>query len=79
MILQCGGISQVVPVEVDPPSKITWDEREDWKEVLVSFVSSGRTDFKPISTTKFGWVLGVLFSVLLSWLMRVVFCRIVYG
>lgn len=79
VILQCGGISQVVPVEVDPPSKITWDEREDWKEVLVSFVSSGRTDFKPISTTKFGWVLGVLFSVLLSWLMRVVFCRIVYG
>ena len=70
VILQCGGISQVVPVEVDPPAKITWDEREDWKEVLASFVSSGRTDFKPISTTKFGWVLGVYISLILSLLMR---------
>ena len=73
VILQCGGISQVVPVEVDPPAKITWDEREDWKEVLVSFVASGRTDFKPISTTKFGWVLCVFCSLFLSLLMRVFF------
>ncbi|EAU83334.1 hypothetical protein CC1G_12395 [Coprinopsis cinerea okayama7 len=54
VILQCGGVSQVMPVEVDPPAKITWDEREDWPTVLNHFVSSGRTDFKPISTTSRG-------------------------
>ncbi|KAI9568149.1 hypothetical protein HD554DRAFT_2100218 [Boletus coccyginus] len=54
ILVQCGGISQVMPVEVDPPSKITWDERDDWPEVLRHFVESGRTDFKPISTTNRG-------------------------
>jgi hypothetical protein len=58
VILQCGDISQVMPVEVDPPAKITWDERDDWLDVLVKFVSSGRTDFKPISTTQYGIVYG---------------------
>lgn len=56
VILQCNGVSQVMPVEVDPPSKITWDTREDWAGVLEHFVESGRTDFKPISTTAKGWV-----------------------
>jgi hypothetical protein len=54
VILQCGGVSQVMPVEVDPPAKITWDAREDWPAVLNHFVESGRTDFKPISTTARG-------------------------
>lgn len=54
VIIQCGSISQVMPVEVDPPSKITWDSREDWADVLSDFVESGRTDFKPISTTSRG-------------------------
>ncbi|KAI5989169.1 hypothetical protein EDD15DRAFT_2371016 [Pisolithus albus] len=54
ILVQCGGISQVMPVEVDPPSKIAWDSREDWKEVLRHFVDSGRSDFKPISTTARG-------------------------
>lgn len=54
IILQCGSVSQVMPVEVDPPSKITWDEREDWESVLRHFVEEGRTDFKPISTTSRG-------------------------
>ncbi|KAH6913613.1 hypothetical protein BKA70DRAFT_1370047 [Coprinopsis sp. MPI-PUGE-AT-0042] len=54
VILQCGGVSQVMPVEVDPPSKISWDEREDWHAVLNHFIESGRTDFKPISTTSRG-------------------------
>ncbi|TFY82383.1 hypothetical protein EWM64_g1628, partial [Hericium alpestre] len=54
VLIQCGGISQVMPVEVDPPSKITWDAREDWADVLTHFVASGRTDFKPISTTARG-------------------------
>jgi len=54
VIIQCGSTSQVMPVEVDPPSKITWDSREDWAQVLSHFVESGRTDFKPISTTSRG-------------------------
>lgn len=58
VILQCGGVSQVMPVEVDPPAKITWDMREDWVQVLNHFVESGRTDFKPISTTARGVIYG---------------------
>ena len=54
VIIQCGGVSQVMPVEVDPPAKITWDTREDWASVLAHFVESGRMDFKPISTTSRG-------------------------
>ncbi|KAF9265092.1 hypothetical protein L218DRAFT_957777 [Marasmius fiardii PR-910] len=54
IIIQCNDISQVMPVEVDPPSKITWDTREDWLQVLHHFVDSGRTDFQPISTTPRG-------------------------
>ncbi|KAJ8517249.1 hypothetical protein ONZ45_g5542 [Pleurotus djamor] len=49
IIIQCGGISQVVPVEVDPPSKISWETREDWEHILRAFVDSGRMDFKPSS------------------------------
>jgi hypothetical protein len=45
-----------MPVEVDPPAKISWDERKDWAEVFAHFVDSGRTDFKPISTTSRGSV-----------------------
>jgi len=58
VILQCGGISQVMPVEVDPPGKISWDSRTDWADVLRHFVDSGRTDFKPISSTPKGIVYG---------------------
>jgi len=54
VLIQCGSISQVMPVEVDPPSKISWDVREDWAEVLRHFVDSGRSDFKPISTSSRG-------------------------
>ncbi|KAF8880807.1 hypothetical protein CPB84DRAFT_1817306 [Gymnopilus junonius] len=54
VIIQCGSTSQVMPVEVDPPAKITWDSRDDWAQVLSHFVESGRTDFKPISTTPRG-------------------------
>ncbi|KAG5645092.1 hypothetical protein DXG03_006906 [Asterophora parasitica] len=54
IIVKCGGQSQVMPVEVDPLSKISWDTREDWATVLHHFVDSGRTDFKPISTTSRG-------------------------
>ncbi|KDR68493.1 hypothetical protein GALMADRAFT_78408 [Galerina marginata CBS 339.88] len=54
VIIQCGTTSQVMPVEVDPPAKIAWDSRDDWAQVLSHFVESGRTDFKPISTTPRG-------------------------
>ena len=54
IIIQCGEISQVMPVEVDSPAKITWDTRADWSDVLCHFVDSGRTDFMPISTTAQG-------------------------
>ena len=56
VLIQCGGLSQVMPVEVDAPSKITWDIRDDWEDVLHHFVESGRSDFKPISTTSRGSV-----------------------
>ena len=56
VLIQCGAVSQVMPVEVDPPAKISWDERKDWAEVFAHFVDSGRTDFKPISTTSRGLV-----------------------
>lgn len=54
VLIQCAGVSQVMPVEVDPPSQITWDSREDWSDVARHFVNSGRTDFQPISTTARG-------------------------
>ena len=54
VIIQCGGVSQVMPVEVDQPAKISWDVRDDWADVLDHFVEAGRTDFQPISTTARG-------------------------
>jgi hypothetical protein len=54
ILIQCAGISQVMPVEVDPPASISWDERADWEMVFRKFVAEGRTDFMPISTTSQG-------------------------
>jgi hypothetical protein len=53
-ILDSCNVSQVMPVEVDPPANIAWDSRDDWAGVLAHIVESGRTDFKPISTTSRG-------------------------
>ncbi|KAH8092664.1 hypothetical protein BXZ70DRAFT_1072977 [Cristinia sonorae] len=58
ILIQCGEISQVMPVEVDAPNKISWDQRDDWADVLSHFVEAGRTDFAPISTTARGIVYG---------------------
>ncbi|KAJ3483573.1 hypothetical protein NLI96_g6206 [Meripilus lineatus] len=58
VLIQCGEISQVMPIEVDSPNRISWDSRNDWAEVLRHFVESGRTDFSPISTTARGIVYG---------------------
>lgn len=46
VILQCGIVSQVMPVEVDPPAKIGWDTREDWEQVLRMYMDAGRGDFQ---------------------------------
>ncbi|KAF9063461.1 hypothetical protein BDP27DRAFT_1299661 [Rhodocollybia butyracea] len=54
VLVQCDGISQVMPIEVDPPSKISWDTRDDWPSVLDHYVESGRSDFQPITTTARG-------------------------
>ena len=77
IILQCGDVSQVLPVEVDPPSQVTWDTREDWLQVLHHFVESGRTDFQPISTTSRGYVQNDCYIVGLAILTSE--CRIYYG
>lgn len=45
VLLQCGATSQVMPVEVDAPGKIGWEQRNDWAAVMHHFVDSGRTDF----------------------------------
>lgn len=58
ILIQCGEISQVMPVEMDSPGRISWDMREDWEETVEHFVSTGRVDFKPISTTARGIVYG---------------------
>lgn len=48
VLLQCGNMAEVMPVEVDHPAKLTaWEVREDWEEVLEWYVSSGRGDFTP--------------------------------
>lgn len=54
VVVQCGGASQVMPIEIDPPASIGWDTREDWAGVLGHFVGTGNTDFRPISTTARG-------------------------
>ena len=66
-----------MPVEVDPPSQITWDSRDDWSEVARHFVNSGRTDFKPISSTSKGSVSVV--SILALNVFADSPLRIVYG
>ncbi|KAF9065556.1 hypothetical protein BDP27DRAFT_1384512 [Rhodocollybia butyracea] len=47
VLVRCDGISQVMPIEVDPPSKISWDTRDDW-----------HSDFQPITTTPLGTYYG---------------------
>ena len=37
VIIQCGSISQVMPIEVELPAKITWDSRDDWMSMLAHF------------------------------------------
>ncbi|KAJ3569935.1 hypothetical protein NP233_g4733 [Leucocoprinus birnbaumii] len=58
LLVQCGmpGVAEFVPVEL--PRSITWDARDDWEYTLRKFVSEGRTDFLPISTTSRGIVYG---------------------
>jgi hypothetical protein len=54
VLVQCGGLSQVMPVECDAPSRISWDMREDWASILERYVEAGRVDFMPVTTTAKG-------------------------
>lgn len=54
ILIQCGELSQVMPAECDAPSRIPWDTREDWENILERYVEAGRTDFKPVTTTSRG-------------------------
>ncbi|EIN04622.1 hypothetical protein PUNSTDRAFT_138273 [Punctularia strigosozonata HHB-11173 SS5] len=54
VLVQCEGLSQVMPVETDAPARVSWDTRADWEDVLRKFVREARADFKPISTTAQG-------------------------
>ncbi|KLO15262.1 hypothetical protein SCHPADRAFT_272433 [Schizopora paradoxa] len=58
ILIQCGELSQVMPAECDAPSRIPWDTREDWANILERYVEAGRTDFKPITTTSRGVIYG---------------------
>ena len=54
LLVQCGGLSQVMPVECDAPSRISWDTRDDWTDILERYVEAGRVDFRPVTTTSRG-------------------------
>jgi hypothetical protein len=54
MLIQCSMVSQVMLVEVDLPTKISWDKWNNWVEVLTHFVDTGQLDFKLILTTARG-------------------------
>jgi len=58
IMIECAGVTQVMPVECDAPSKIGWDSRPDWLDILSRYVESGRFDFKPITTTGNGVIYG---------------------
>jgi len=47
VLLQCGRISQVMPVEVDPPAKVPWASIPDWEDLLSRWVDGGRGEFVP--------------------------------
>jgi len=47
VLLQCGRISQVMPVEVDPPAKVPWASISDWEDLLSHWIDGGRGEFVP--------------------------------
>ncbi|THH03134.1 hypothetical protein EW145_g6502 [Phellinidium pouzarii] len=58
ILVQCGAMSQVMPVECDSPSRISWDTRDDWADILARYVEGGRVDFQPVTTTSKGVIYG---------------------
>lgn len=54
VLIQCGAISQVMPIECDAPARLGWDMRPDWADILARYAEAGRVDFKPITTTSRG-------------------------
>ncbi|KAL5525462.1 hypothetical protein ACEPAG_6797 [Sanghuangporus baumii] len=65
ILVQSGGMSQVMPVECDSPSRIAWDAREDWADILARYTEAGRVDFQPVTTTSRGdlWMNQPLFTM----------------
>ncbi|KAF8527993.1 hypothetical protein BU17DRAFT_38359 [Hysterangium stoloniferum] len=47
VILQCGRISQVMPVEVDSPAKVPWATMSDWEDFLSRWIDCGSGPFEP--------------------------------
>ncbi|KAF8996898.1 hypothetical protein BDQ17DRAFT_1512961 [Cyathus striatus] len=46
VLLQCGSVSQVMPVEVDRPECVGWSVRDEWEGVVRGWVESGRGEFR---------------------------------
>ncbi|GJJ09531.1 hypothetical protein Clacol_003754 [Clathrus columnatus] len=47
ILLQCGRISQVMPVEVDSPAKVTWSTITEWEDLLCRWIDCGTGPFEP--------------------------------
>jgi len=48
VLLQCAGLCEVMPVEIDNPARLaSWEIREDWEDILEWYVTSGRANFEP--------------------------------
>ncbi|KIM73348.1 hypothetical protein PILCRDRAFT_802801 [Piloderma croceum F 1598] len=51
ILVQCGSVSQIIPVEIDSPSKTSWDMRVDWAEILYHSIESSNKDSEPIAAS----------------------------
>ncbi|KAH7106937.1 hypothetical protein BKA62DRAFT_685568 [Auriculariales sp. MPI-PUGE-AT-0066] len=51
VLLQCGGMAEVMPIELDQPSTFNaWEDREDWESILEYFTTSDRPFGPPIKS-----------------------------
>ncbi|EJD36638.1 hypothetical protein AURDEDRAFT_74033 [Auricularia subglabra TFB-10046 SS5] len=47
ILVQCGNMAEVMPVEFDHPDRLPWADREDWDDVLEWSIMVGRGGFTP--------------------------------
>ncbi|KIJ45651.1 hypothetical protein M422DRAFT_59805 [Sphaerobolus stellatus SS14] len=47
VLLQCGRLSEVMPVEVDSPAKIPWATTSEWEDLLSRWIDHGAGAFQP--------------------------------